>query len=93
MTRLIQYEPFVDEATLKFLEQTQTLFSSNLAICDYARWLQWYEFDVIGAITYSRRHEFIDKAEDVDGMVSYLGWLFSYVAPVCLLTSSIVQSD
>ncbi|KAI4110602.1 MAG: hypothetical protein LQ339_001178 [Xanthoria mediterranea] len=81
MTALIQYEPFVDEAMVKFLEQTESLFSSKFAICDFARWLQWYAFDAIGAITYSRRHGFIDNAEDVDGMVSHLGWLFSYVAP------------
>ncbi|KAL8673603.1 MAG: hypothetical protein Q9168_002001, partial [Polycauliona sp. 1 TL-2023] len=81
MSALIHYEPFVDEATVKFLEQTEVLFSSKHASCDFAKWLQWYAFDVIGAITYSRRHGFIDKASDIDGMVDYLGWLFSYVAP------------
>jgi len=25
----------------------------------------------------------VDTGEDVDGMVAYLGKLFSYVAPVC----------
>ncbi|KAL8810000.1 MAG: hypothetical protein Q9200_002939 [Gallowayella weberi] len=82
MSALIQYEPFVDEATVRFLDQTEALFSSKHGICDFAEWLQWYAFDVIGAITYSKRHGFIDKAEDVDGMVGYLGRLFSYVAPI-----------
>ncbi|KAL8995750.1 MAG: hypothetical protein Q9169_004578 [Polycauliona sp. 2 TL-2023] len=85
MSALIHYEPFVDEATAKFLEQTEVLFSSKHAICDLAQWLQWYAFDVIGAITYSRRHGFIDEASDIDGMVGYLGWLFSYVAPLPFL--------
>lgn len=83
MSALLHYESFVNEATVKFLDQTEALFSSKNTICDFAQWLQWYAFDVIGAITYSRRHGFIDKAEDVDGMVGYLGRLFSYVAPVC----------
>ena len=82
MSALVQYEPFVDETTERFLDQTQALFASKNAICDFAEWLQFYAFDVIGNITYSKRHGFVDRGEDVDGMVRYLGKLFSYVAPV-----------
>lgn len=83
MTALVQYEPLVDRTTAKFLDQTDALFSSKNAICNFAEWLQYYAFDVIGEITYSKRHGFVDRGEDVDGMVAYLGRLFSYVAPVC----------
>ena len=82
MTALVQYEPSVDITTEKFLDQTEALFSSKNKICDFTKWLQYYAFDVIGEITYSKRHGFVDSAEDVDGMVGYLGKLFSYVAPV-----------
>lgn len=82
MTALVQYEPFVDDTTEVFLDQTEALFSSKNATCDFAQWLQFYAFDVIGEITYSKRHGFVDRGEDVDGMVKYLGGLFSYVAPV-----------
>jgi len=37
---------------------------------------------VIGQITYSKRHGFLENNKDVDGMIGYLGRLFSYVAPV-----------
>ncbi|KAI4190566.1 MAG: hypothetical protein L6R41_000718 [Letrouitia leprolyta] len=82
MSALVQYEPFVDNTTSRFLDQTEALFSSQNATCDFAKWLQWYAFDVIGQITYSKPHGFIDRAEDVDGMVGYLGRLFDYVAPI-----------
>ncbi|KAL8833026.1 MAG: hypothetical protein Q9170_004554 [Blastenia crenularia] len=82
MSALVQYEPFVDDTTNKFLDQTEALFSSKHATCDFARWLQWYAFDVIGQITYCKRHGFIERAEDVDGMVGYLGRLFDYVGPI-----------
>ena len=82
MSSLVQYEPYVDNTTEKYLDQTDALFSSKNAICDFVRWLQFYAFDVIGEITYSKRHGFVDRCEDVDGMVDYLGKLFSYVAPV-----------
>lgn len=82
MSALVQYEPFVDETSEVFLDQTDKLFASQNKTCDFAEWLQFYAFDVIGQITYSKRHGFVDKGEDVDGMVAYLGGLFSYVAPV-----------
>lgn len=82
MTALVQYESSVDITTGKFLDQTEAVFSAKNKICDFAEWLQYYTFDVIGEITYSKRHGFVDRAEDVDGMVGYLGRLFSYVAPV-----------
>lgn len=82
MSTLVQYEPFVNEATEVFLSQTDKLFAQPNAICDFAEWLQYFAFDVIGQLTYSKRHGFVEGATDVDGMVAYLGRLFSYVAPV-----------
>lgn len=84
MSALVQYEPFVDNTTRLFLEQTERLFAATpkANICDFTTWLQFYAFDVIGEITYSKRHGFLEKNEDVEGIVSYLGKLFLYVAPI-----------
>ncbi|KAL6720328.1 hypothetical protein ACLMJK_002249 [Lecanora helva] len=82
MSALVQYESSVDEATEKFFDQTEALFVSTNRICDFAEWLQFLAFDVIGQITYSKRHGFVDRGEDVDGMVGYLGQLFSYFGPI-----------
>ena len=78
----MQYEASIDDTTEVFLDQTEALYSSKGAICDFAQWLQFYAFDVIGEITYSKRHGFVDRGEDIDGIVKYLGRLFSYVGPV-----------
>ena len=82
MSALVQYEPGVDIITKRFLDQTQKVYATKNVECDFAEWLQFYAFDVIGQITYSKSHGFVDRVEDVDGMVAYLGKLFSYVAPV-----------
>lgn len=82
MSALVQYEPFVDNTTKLFLEQTKHLFANHAASCDFPQWLQFYAFDVIGEITYSKRHGFVQQNKDVDGIVAYLSWLFLYVAPV-----------
>lgn len=88
MSALVQYEPLVNETVETFLNQTSRLFVKTNKICDFAEWLQFLAFDVIGQITYSKRHGFVDRGEDVDGMVAYLGKLFSYVAPVCSISFS-----
>ncbi|KAI6088688.1 cytochrome P450 [Hypoxylon rubiginosum] len=82
MSALVQYEPFVDNTTKLFLKQTEKLFAGNSSGCNFTQWLQFYAFDVIGEITYSKRHGFVEKNEDIDGIVSYLGNLFLYVAPI-----------
>lgn len=82
MSTLIQYETFVDSTSRVFLSQTEKLFAQTNQTCDFAEWLQFYAFDVIGDITYSKRHGFLDDNRDVDGIIGYLSWLFSYVAPI-----------
>jgi len=82
MSTLIQYEPFVDSTTELFLAQTDRLYAETGKSCNFSNWLQFYAFDVIGEMTYSRRHGFLEENRDIDGIVKYLGSLFSYVAPV-----------
>ncbi|EME38687.1 hypothetical protein DOTSEDRAFT_48209 [Dothistroma septosporum NZE10] len=36
---------------------------------DMSTWLQWYAFDVIGEITFSRRFGFMEQKKDVEGMI------------------------
>lgn len=89
MTTIVQYEPLVDSTTALFLAQTERLYAQTNQSCDFAQWLQFYAFDVIGNITYSKRHGFVDDNTDVDGIVGYLSWLFSYVAPVSNMSPQI----
>ncbi|KAJ5578689.1 uncharacterized protein N7459_007653 [Penicillium hispanicum] len=82
MSTLVQYEPFVDNTTKLFLEQTRDIYVDKSEGCDFPQWLQFYAFDVIGEITYGKRHGFVENNKDIDGIVGYLSWLFLYVAPV-----------
>lgn len=82
MSALVQYEPAVDNTTRLFLDQTERLFADKGDRCDFTEWLQFYAFDVIGEITYGRRHGFLEQNLDIDRIINYLGRLFLYVAPV-----------
>lgn len=82
MSTLIQYEPFVDSTTELFLERTEELFVKSGESCNFSRWLQFYAFDVIGEMTYSKRHGFLEENKDIEGIIDYISKLFDYVGPV-----------
>ncbi|KAF2139705.1 uncharacterized protein K452DRAFT_231839 [Aplosporella prunicola CBS 121167] len=82
MSSLVSYEPLVDSTTDVFLERTQELFASTGKTCNFNQWLQFFAFDVIGDLTWSKRLGFVEKNEDVDGIVGFLSRFLSYAAPV-----------
>ncbi|KIW64809.1 hypothetical protein PV04_09717 [Phialophora macrospora] len=85
MSTLVQFEPLVDSTTLAFLDQLEQKFADKAGlegICDFSTWLQFYAFDVIGELTYSKRLGFVDRGEDVDGIIKNLEWLLNYAAIV-----------
>lgn len=82
MSSLVQYEPMVNETIEVFLDQTHRLFADGTTVCNFASWLQFFAFDVIGSITYSKRHGFIENNQDIDGIVKSLARIFDYSAPV-----------
>lgn len=85
MTSLVSYEPLVDSTLDVFLDQTQKLFASTGSVCNFGQWLQYFAFDVIGDLTWSKRLGFVEKNEDVDGIIGFLGKFLSYAGPVSTL--------
>ncbi|KAK3115285.1 hypothetical protein LTR53_005508 [Teratosphaeriaceae sp. CCFEE 6253] len=87
MSTLVQFEPLVDSTTVAFLKQLERRYADRpehdeAGVCDFGTWLQWYAFDVIGEMTYSRRLGFVDEGEDVDGIIQSLETLLDYVSVV-----------
>ncbi|KAF3902746.1 hypothetical protein AA313_de0203238 [Arthrobotrys entomopaga] len=69
MTTIVEYEPFVDDTTLLFLSKMEELVGQTI---DFAVWLQYYAFDVIGEMTFSKKFGFLEKGEDVGGIIHTL---------------------
>ncbi|KAL7268166.1 hypothetical protein RUND412_009219 [Rhizina undulata] len=72
MSSLVDYEPLVDSTSTLFISRLTALFASTGAVCDFGEWLQWYAFDVIGEMTFSRRLGFLEEGRDVDGIIANL---------------------
>lgn len=82
MTSLVEYEPLVDSTMNAFIEQTRKRYCETGRICRFSKWLQFFAFDVIGEITWSKRLGFVERDEDVDGIVGFVGKFLEYAAPI-----------
>ncbi|EPE03093.1 pisatin demethylase [Ophiostoma piceae UAMH 11346] len=85
MSTLVGFEPFVDSTTTEFVRQLRLQFADRCdasGVCDFGSWLQYYAFDVIGELTYSKRLGFVDRGVDVDQIIGSLEWLLDYVAVI-----------
>ncbi|ETS77432.1 hypothetical protein PFICI_11306 [Pestalotiopsis fici W106-1] len=77
MSSLINYEPHVDECADLFCTRLNELAETGLTM-NMGHWLQCYAFDVIGAITYSKRLGFLDHGLDVGNAISALEGFLGY---------------
>lgn len=88
MSSIVQYEARVSETAKVFLDRTEQLYATSStgppARCDFKLWLQFFAFDVITEVTYSKRVGFIDECRDVEGIIDWLDRIFQYMAPVAI---------
>ncbi|KAK4939243.1 hypothetical protein LTR10_020439 [Elasticomyces elasticus] len=83
MSTLVQFEQYVDSTTMAFLLQMRTRFADRAdQLCNFSTWLQWYAFDVIGELTFSKRLGFLDRGEDVEGIIKSIEEMLDYAAVV-----------
>lgn len=83
MSTLVTFEPFVDSTSTEFIKQLKLRFtdrSDNAGVCDFGAWLQFYAFDVIGELTFSKRLGFVETGLDVDNIIRDLESFLNYVS-------------
>lgn len=82
MSNLVTFEPFVDSTIGVFCDQLDQRFAETGESCSFSDWLQYFAFDVIGEITFSKRLGFLEQGKDVDNIMGDIWRFFEYVAPV-----------
>ncbi|GAM90224.1 hypothetical protein ANO11243_082660 [Dothideomycetidae sp. 11243] len=82
MSSLVSYEPFIDSTTSVYIQKTKEFYIDNPTSCNFSKWLQYFAFDVIGELTWSKRLGYIERDEDVDGVVEAIGKFLDYAAVV-----------
>ncbi|KPM41703.1 hypothetical protein AK830_g4860 [Neonectria ditissima] len=69
MTSIRTLEYLVDPCSEIF---TEAMLDLQGQVVDLGEWVQWYAFDVIGAITFSRRFGFMEKRQDINHVIAGL---------------------
>ncbi|KAL1392560.1 putative cytochrome P450 oxidoreductase [Phyllosticta capitalensis] len=81
MTALLDKEDSVDTCIRIFMEKLGE-FSERDEAVDLGVWLQLYAFDVVGEFSFGTRLGFLEKGQDVDGMMETICGLLAYSAQV-----------
>ncbi|KAK5046280.1 hypothetical protein LTR84_008423 [Exophiala bonariae] len=83
MSTLVQFEQYIDSTTTAFLDQMKQRFVDRPRIsCNFSTWLQWYAFDVIGELTFSKPLGFIEQGRDIEGIIGSIEKMLDYAAVV-----------
>lgn len=83
MTNLRTYEPLVESTESLFLSKLDKLADEGRTF-DLGTWLHWFATDVIMEITFGKRLGFLEREEDVDGILETIEGRFWYVAVVSI---------
>lgn len=82
MSKLVSFESYVDVTIKYFFERLDQAFVRPDRVCHLADWLQYFAFDVIGELTFSRRLGFLERGSDVDGIIQNINRYFTKSALV-----------
>ncbi|RWA14381.1 hypothetical protein EKO27_g755 [Xylaria grammica] len=70
LTNTVTFEPLVDEVLACLEEQLNKKFSDTGVPFNFGEYLQYFAFDVMGTLTFSKRYGFLEKGQDVDGILA-----------------------
>ena len=82
MSNLVSFETYVDSTMTVFFQRLEDLFVKTGTTCDLGEWVQFFAFDVMGEITFSKRLGFLETGEDVSNIIGNLWKYFKKAAPV-----------
>lgn len=76
------FEPLVDEVLQCISDKFDQAFCATEQVIDMGKWLQFFAFDVMGTMTFSKRYGFLDQGKDVGGMLATIIDFMRTSAPV-----------
>lgn len=87
MSGVVQFEPLVDSTIKVFMKELDRRYATTLNVCPFHSWLNYFAFDVIGEMTFSRRLGFLERGVDVEGIISKIKTTLQYFTVVSLTTT------
>lgn len=81
LSNTLTYEVFVDQVLEVLFQQLDQRFSHSRETFDLGAWLQYFAFDVMGTLTFSKRYGFLEKGKDVNDILSTIWSYMTDAAP------------
>ncbi|KAL8660249.1 MAG: hypothetical protein Q9202_006741 [Teloschistes flavicans] len=69
LSSTLTHEVFVNQVLGVLFDQLDRRFANTNHIFDLGDWLQYFAFDVMGTLTFSKRYGFLEQGHDVNGML------------------------
>ncbi|KAJ5459148.1 hypothetical protein N7530_011092 [Penicillium desertorum] len=82
LSNVLRLEEFVDEAIRVMIQQLDERFAETGKSFDLTDWLQYFAFDVMGTLTFSKRYGFLEQGGDVHGMLATIWNYMKTAAPM-----------
>jgi hypothetical protein len=86
----LELESLMDDDLRELCNQLQTRFvdgANKDKTCDIADWISFFAWDFMAHTTWSKRIGFMEKAEDVGGMLGTAERVMRYFSVVCIIFS------
>lgn len=84
LSNTLPLEIFVDQTLTIMTEQIDRRFVDSWAVFDLSDWLQYFAFDVMGTLTFSKRYGFLEQGRDVNSMLRAIWEYMKRASPVSI---------
>lgn len=95
LSSVLTFEKSIDQMLAILFNELDKRYARPRQICNLGDWLQFFAFEVMGAITFSKTYGFLEQGRDENGMLGAL-WDFSKktapVSPRYSLTGTIMKA-
>lgn len=87
LSNVVMFEGLVDGVLSCLSDQLDKRFTGTGITFDLGEWIQYFAFDVMGTMSFSKRYGFLDSGKDVEGMLDAIFEFMKTAAPVCVLST------
>ena len=82
LSNVLTFEKFVDQTLELLFAQLDQRFAGRQTPFDLGDWLQFFAFEVMGTMTFSRQYGFLEKGCDDNGLLGAIWNFMKTAAPV-----------
>lgn len=93
LSNVLTFERFVDHVLGLLFTQFDARFIQQRATLDLGNWLQFFAFEVMGSMTFSRQYGFIEQGHDGKGLLTAIWNFMKTAAPVSMLAHLRIKAN